>query len=74
MSDPKHLPPRDCLVLLDFGENVSIWIHVEFQEADGEYDEDGHARGHNDRWVEAGTSDELELDRVITWRELPEVE
>lgn len=65
--DPKHLPPRDCLVELDgaaFPFDVkTITVHVI-------YVDDGGNRG----WFSAETGDELDVADVITWRELPEVE
>lgn len=59
---PKHLPPRDCLVLLEEpGYEPSLW----------------HARWHDMTkcwWLPPSASPKkLDPSRVITWTELPEV-
>lgn len=82
MSEPKHLPPRDCLVLYQDESDRKAgddpyWIQVNFQEADGEivYDDiTPRTVGHDDQWVCAYSREVIEVESVITWRELPEVE
>lgn len=76
-SDPKHLPPRDCLVLIECPDGYSaqpVFVHVLFEEESGDYDEEGRICGHADRWMDAVEGEEIDPSRVITWRELPEVE
>lgn len=63
-SDPKHLPPRDCLVLYEWPRSSlgAYWVHAQFRD-NGE-----------PTWSELCTADPIDPSRVITWRELPEVE
>lgn len=60
-SDPKHLPPRDCLVLME-GDSRGAKPYLV------------HALFQNDAWFSAETGKYIRPSRVITWRELPEVE
>lgn len=81
-SDPKHLPPRDCEVWFqdekDRAEGKApYWMEVRFESADGEtvYDDiTPRTVGHPDQWRIPYSDEVLDVENVITWRELPEVE
>lgn len=73
------LPERDCLVLYQDEvdrkkKQAPYWVQVRFDGADGEYDgETGHMVGHGDRHMIVYSDEELDLDHVTAWIELPTV-
>ena len=66
-TDPKHLPPRDCLVLTEQFFSSPTWCEVHYiRRVDT-------ASGEDEWWEQYGLT-AIDPSRVITWRELPEVE
>lgn len=65
-SDPKHLPPRDCLVVCS---GLPSSPYDPCQIAVGYHEPNGFPE-----WFSQETGDPIDPSRVITWRELPEVE
>jgi hypothetical protein len=61
MTDPKHLPPRDCLVLYYIGENRQAWIQVSY---------DAGAECSADLWRMTYSGEGLDMSSVIDFREM----
>lgn len=61
MSDLKYLPPKDCWVYVTNELTGNHWVHALYLRRD-------------QTWHSAETTLAIDPSRVITWRELPEVE
>jgi hypothetical protein len=55
-----YLPPRDCLVLYAVGREP-YWVHVRFVDLP------------LPTWSDVGTGEPIDMESIITWKELPEV-